>query len=191
MRDDDRGASDPERHDAWELFETRHHPAEIFYGVLAFLFAAWLLTQLGSQTTHFDNEPLTRQPALWSAISIVGMLLFGTLEVYFYWRRNDKLDLAELWSELLRWLKAVEYFAWFMAYVVAVPMLGYLPVTIVFCLLLVWRLVYREPRLFVSAILVAAGTVILFKSFLQVKIPGGAVYEYLPEGLRNFMILYL
>ena len=32
-------------------------------------------------------------------------------------------------------------------------------------------------------------TVVLFKSLLQVKIPGGAVYEFLPGALRNFMIL--
>ena len=33
--------------------------------------------------------------------------------------------------------------------------------------------------------------VLLFKAFLQVKIPGSALYEVLPGGLRNFFILYL
>ena len=31
--------------------------------------------------------------------------------------------------------------------------------------------------------------VLVFKSMLSVKIPGGEIYEYLPAALRNFMIL--
>lgn len=192
MNDDDEDRREtPEHHDAWELFEARHHPAEIFYGILSFVFAAFLLTQIGSQTTFFDSMPLTRQPALWPVVAIVGMLVFGTLEVFFYWRRNDSFDQSILWPEVMLWLRAVEYFGWFMAYVLAVPIFGYLPSTIVFCLLLVWRLGYRRSRIYVAAVAIGIATVILFKSFLQVKIPGGQVYEYLPAGLRNFMILYL
>ncbi|EPJ45233.1 MAG: hypothetical protein OFPI_37520 [Osedax symbiont Rs2] len=37
----------------------------------------------------------------------------------------------------------------------------------------------------------AVATVVIFKSLLEVKIPGGASYQYLPEGIRNFMIVYL
>jgi len=33
--------------------------------------------------------------------------------------------------------------------------------------------------------------VVVFKSFLQVKIPGGQLYEFLPDGIRNFMLVYL
>ena len=31
--------------------------------------------------------------------------------------------------------------------------------------------------------------VALFKSFLQVKLPAGQIYEVLPDGLRQFMII--
>jgi hypothetical protein len=31
--------------------------------------------------------------------------------------------------------------------------------------------------------------VLIFKTFLEVKIPGGAIYEFLPNTLRSFMIL--
>jgi len=31
--------------------------------------------------------------------------------------------------------------------------------------------------------------VVIFKSFLEVKIPGGVIYEFLPNVLRNFFIL--
>ena len=78
-----------------------------------------------------------------------------------------------------------------MAYVFVVPVAGYLPVTLAFCAALTWRIGYRDWRIIVAAMATGAATVILFKAFLSVRIPGGAVYEYLPAALRNFMILYM
>ena len=40
------------------------------------------------------------------------------------------------------------------------------------------------------AVLFSVVVVVLFKSLLQVKIPGGAVYNLLPDAARNFMTLY-
>ena len=42
----------------------------------------------------------------------------------------------------------------------------------------------------IAAIGGAAIIVVIFKSFLQVMIPGGAIYEALPGGLRQFMLTY-
>ena len=66
-----------------------------------------------------------------------------------------------------------------------------LPATVLFCLVLTYRLGYRGAKFHVAAALTAVATVVVFKSFLGVKIPGGAVYEYLPAALRNFMVLHL
>ena len=38
--------------------------------------------------------------------------------------------------------------------------------------------------------IMVAVIVLLFKSFLQVKLPGGRIYEVLPDGLRSFMLTY-
>ncbi len=48
---------------------------------------------------------------------------------------------------------------------------------------------YRSSRYLVAAALLGLAIVVVFKTGLSVKIPGGALYEYLPGGLRNFMIL--
>ena len=37
--------------------------------------------------------------------------------------------------------------------------------------------------------LTGIATVVIFKSLLGVKIPGGLVYEYLPGTIRNVMIV--
>jgi hypothetical protein len=41
------------------------------------------------------------------------------------------------------------------------------------------------------SVVIGAAIVLFFKAFLQVKIPGAALYEYLPVGIRTFFILYL
>jgi len=39
------------------------------------------------------------------------------------------------------------------------------------------------------SIITGLSIVLIFKTFLEVKIPGGAIYEFLPNTLRSFMIL--
>ena len=92
--------------------------------------------------------------------------------------------------EVLTWLRAGEYVLWFMAYVYAVPTVGYLPCTIIFTVLLALRMGYRKASTLGWAALAGILIVVVFKSLLQVKIPGAAAYEYLPDGLRNIMIVY-
>ena len=78
-----------------------------------------------------------------------------------------------------------------MAYVLLVPQLGYLPSTILFMILLSFRAGYRSKNMLFTAACVAVFVVVLFKSFLQVKVPGGQAYEMLPDAIRSFMLTYL
>ncbi|MEW5420508.1 tripartite tricarboxylate transporter TctB family protein [Amorphus sp. 3PC139-8] len=168
-----------------------HHPAELVYGAAAFLFAVALLTQIPNEITWVKRAALVSQPGFWPVISIVGMLIFGAAELVFAIRRNRAADLPAIRSELLAWLRALEFLVWFIAYVALVPLAGYLPTTLAFACLLTWRLGYRSARMIAAAALLAIVTVVVFKGLLSVRIPGGAVYELLPPAIRNFMILYL
>ena len=87
------------------------------------------------------------------------------------------------------WLLAFEYFAWFMLYVYATPVIGYLAATVLFLVALTFRVGYRDKRMTIAAVATGFAIVLIFKSFLGVKIPGGAVYESLPDTLRSFMII--
>lgn len=167
------------------------HPAELVFGVLAFAFALFLLVQVPSQTTWVEGAGLASQPALWPVVAVVGMTLFGAAELSFAWRRTRPSDRGRIRAEVIDWSRSLEYVLWFMGYVWLVPRLGYLPATLVFCVGLAFRLGYRCARMLIAAALVGAATVVVFKAFLNVRIPGGTVYEYLPPALRNFMILYL
>jgi hypothetical protein len=58
-----------------------------------------------------------------------------------------------------------------------------------FCALLAVRVGYRAPQTVASAVAVGIGIVLVFKTLLSVKIPGGAAYDVLPEAVRNFLII--
>lgn len=181
------------KNDLHDLVEPRHHHAEILFGLAAFLFAVFLATQAGSQLTWDSSRSLVNQPGFWPLVSIGGMILFGAFELFFCWRRNTsgRSKGRSVAAEVGVWLKSLEYAIWLMIYVLAAPYLGYLLTTLLFCLLLTLRLGYRQQQTLIASLLLGLATVIIFKSLLSVKIPGGAVYEYLPAAIRNFMILYL
>lgn len=183
--------SDPvDRQQLAEMTVGRRHRAEIVFGVFSLGAALLLLSQIGTETSWVDGRPVIRQPAFWPAVAIVGMIVFGAFELASTWRALRTRQSGAIGPEVVRWLLALEYLAWFLAYVWAVPVLGYLPTTITFCAALSFRLGYRRRHALLAAVLTGVGTVVVFKSLLGVKIPGGMVYEYLPNGIRNVLILY-
>lgn len=154
---------------------------------LAFLALTLLmLSMITSETRWVDKTRLFAQPRFWPAVALIGMAVMGGLHLYrLPWRKITRYD---IW-ETRKWLMVVEYALWFMAYVMLVPILGYLPVTLVFVPALSWRMGYRGAKMMSLSLLFAFSVVILFKSLLAVKIPGGAIYDYLPGALRTFFIV--
>jgi len=187
----DPSAGQVEQHDISELVEPKHHRAEIVFGVLSFAVALFLLSQIPGETTWANGRRFVEQPGFWPIVSIAGMTIFGAFELFYTWRRLGRHGGGDVKAEVFDWARALEYVVWFMAYVFAVPVTGYLPTTVVFCAALTWRLGYRSARMIGAGVLVGIATVVVFKSLLSVRIPGGAVYDLLPEATRNFMILYL
>jgi len=155
------------------------------FAMLFVLFCVFLLTQLGAETKYTEGKTLLNQPRFWPAVSVIGMLCFGLGHLFAVRRTRNK----KVWHELLIWLSAFEYLIWFMLYVKAVTFIGYLPATILFMLALCLRLGYRSRRSLVLSALTACCIVLVFKTALAVKIPGGALYEFLPAAIRNFMIV--
>ncbi|MEL6963109.1 MAG: tripartite tricarboxylate transporter TctB family protein [Pseudomonadota bacterium] len=158
--------------------------------IFALLFLAvslLLVWQLEGETKFSAKGQLAAQPAFWPAIGVIGMAVFGGLHALGEWRQRDA---RRGLGEVAIWLRSFEYLAWFMAYVFAVPIIGYLPTTLIFAVTLAFRAGYRSPKLLGAAALMGVGVVLIFKTFLSVKIPGGALYEYLPDGLRSAALIY-
>lgn len=150
--------------------------------------SALLLALIGQQTAWVDNTKLSAQPRFWPAVGLLLMVIAVGFHAWrLPWREVTRFDRVEL----RRWLTVFEYAGWFMVYVLVVPLLGYLPTTLIFVPALAWRMGYRSRRMMVICIAFSVVVVVVFKSFLSVKIPGGLVYEYLPGALRSFAILNL
>ena len=165
--------------------------AELVFGAIALAGAVLLLMLIPGQTVFKPQWAWSKQPALFSVLSIVGMVVFGVLEVIATWPSLRRPNAVAAGPELRRWVRGLEFAAWFMVYVALVPWLGYLLATIAFCLALTWRMGYRSARILGSALGVALFTVLLFKSLLSVKIPAGIWYDWLLDAWANFMIIYL
>ncbi|MEM8980915.1 MAG: tripartite tricarboxylate transporter TctB family protein [Pseudomonadota bacterium] len=171
-----------------ELFKRDRRPGDIVFAWVFLLFALFLLSQLGSQAPWNPRAKIFSQPAFWPTTAVVLMVGFAGLHVL-----SSALSprLVGRWAEIWAWVRSLEYAGWFMAYVFLVPFVGYLPTTVVFAVLLGLRAGYRSWAKL--GLLAGLGLVIVlvFKGFLQVKIPGGALYEYLPVALRSFFLTYL
>lgn len=163
----------------------------VFSAVL-FLFALFLMANMWSQTLWQPGRPFAAQPGFWPRLAVCGMVACSAYNLY-----RSRLDLRVVTPEhsaareLLIWARSIEFALWFMAYVFATPVIGYLVASVLFAGALAVRAGYRTLRAILTAVAVGALTVVVFKAFLQVKIPGGAVYEALPDGVRNFFLIYL
>lgn len=174
-----------------QLVELQQHPAQWIFATMLLVGSLILLSQLGEQAKFPASKPFVSQPGFWPAISLSGMTFFAACFLYSSWKNRAPDGTASAASEVLAWFKVIEYPLWFLTYVWVVPLAGYLLSSLIFPVLMCWRLGYRDKRFYGIALIVSFSVVVIFKSLLEVKIPGGEIYNYLPEALRNFMIINL
>ncbi len=161
---------------------------QVLFAGCFLVFVLFLVATFPSQTTWVKKTRLFAQPGFWPAVSVGGMALFGGLHL---WRLRPLRHGAEDWAEFLVWARALEFAVWFLIYVWLVPLIGYVVASVLFVPALALRMGYRGGFWIGLSVLFGVAVVVLFKSWLQVKIPGGALYEYLPDALRGFFILNL
>ena len=170
-----------------DLFKRYRRPGDLVFAVFFLLFALFLLMNLDGQTTWVKRTKVVSQPAFWPMVSVWLMTIFAALHLL---GSLVSPRIPGRLAEVTFWLKSLEYIAWFLIYVICVPYAGYLISTVVFTMLLAFRLGYRGAKGLGAAAFAGLFIVVLFKSFLQVKVPGGKIYEVLPDGLRAFMLTY-
>ncbi|WP_121067249.1 tripartite tricarboxylate transporter TctB family protein [Chachezhania antarctica] len=172
-----------------DLFQRYRRPGDFFIAALAFLFALFLLFNLPTQAPWLPRVKTFAQPAFWPGVAVIAMVVFSLLHLI---GAMVSERIPGRMAEVLEWIKAVEYAIWFMAYVWLVPIIGYLPATLAFTILLTLRLGYRGWRWILAAAVFGTLVVVIFKGFLGVRIPAGEVYQSLPSGpFRTFVMTYL
>ena len=169
-----------------QLFKRERRAGDLVFAIAFLLLTVFLVSQLGEETKWMKRTKFFAQPAFWPTVSLLGMLFFAVLHLLGS-ICSPKIHGRKI--EVFFWFRSLEYALWFLLYVYAVPEIGYLGASILFMLGLTFRLGYREIKIYLIAVFTAFSIVLVFKTFLQVKIPGGQIYEYLPDAMRNFMIL--
>jgi len=169
-----------------EFFPDGRKPGEILFSALMIILGGLLLAALPWQTTWLDGRGLAAQPRLWPAISLSGLILFASMH---FGMRLQVARTPGRWREGLAWILSLEYVVWYLLYVWAIPQIGYLIATILFCVLLTYRIGYRRHALLIAAIF-GLLVVLVFKAGFNVKIPAGALYDYAPDNLRYILQRY-
>jgi len=170
-----------------QMFKRYRRPGDLVFATLFLLFAMWLASQLQTQTVWANGQHLFAQPRFWPAVGVFGMVIFGALH-FLGSLASDRIP--GRWPEVLSWVRALEFVGWFLAYVWLVPQAGYLLATLLFMGALTLRMGYRDGRMIAAALATGLGIVLLFRTFLQVRLPGGQLYHHLPDGLSTFMLTY-
>lgn len=172
-----------------DVFKRYRRPGDLVISLLSFVFAIALLTALPGQITWIEGLALYAQPAFWPSVAVWAMVGFSGLHLVGALLSERIRGRRE---EVLYWLKSLEFAVWFIAYVMVVPKLGYLPSTLIFTFALTYRLGYRRWTWFGAAVLFSVAVVIGFKGLLRVKIPAGEIYSLLPPGdFRLFAMIWL
>ena len=169
-----------------------YQAGDLVFAMLMLFIVLVLLVSIPFETKWFDGVPLVKQPRLWPTFCLVGMALFGLLYSIQIWR-SYKIQLGQVQgelNELSSWLRPLEFVFYFVLYVWSVPLAGYLLSTLLFFSLLTIRAGYRTLLMFWVSLATGFGIVIVFKSLLQVKIASGAIYDFLPDGLATFFMIY-
>jgi len=172
-----------------DRFTKTKSSGQVVFVLAAILIVVILLSQVTQQTVWTDRaRNFASQPRFWPAVALI--VMFAGFVGHFALMRRRRPGALD-WIETRRWAEPLEYLLWFMAYVLAVPVAGFLPMSLLLALALTWRLGYRRRLHLWCAGGFAIATVILFKGFLGVNIPGGQIYELLPSALRSFALTNL
>jgi len=106
------------------------------------------------------------------------------------WRTRFMLPTSARY-ELTKYAAALEFVLYFIAYTLIVPVLGYLLSTLIMGTWLTWRLGYRSLIWVLRGLLCSFVTVVIFRTFLQIKTPASIwLYDQLPTTIRAFMLTY-
>ncbi|WP_166418757.1 tripartite tricarboxylate transporter TctB family protein [Cochlodiniinecator piscidefendens] len=171
-----------------DLFKRYRRPGDIVFAVVFLLFSLFLLSQLGEQTQVVNRTKWFAQPSLWPRIAIYCMVVFAILHMV---SSAVSPRIPGRWPEVIFWLRSLEYVAYFLIYVIMVPWIGYLPSTVLFAVFLAIRVGFRNKTTLMAAVAFGVVVPVIFRAGLQVRVPAGAVYEYLPDSIRIFFLTNL
>ena len=171
-----------------KLLRRHQSPGDLVFAIFLLLASLFLLLFLFEETKWINGTSWFSQPRFWPAVSIFGMVIFAFFNLIALLNSTQKPSSK---NEVVFWFRSLEYVFYFLLYVILVPIIGYFTATLLFAILVVIRSGRFTSRKLFFAVLFSILVVLLFRGILEVKIPGGEIYNYLPLNIRTFALLYL
>jgi len=167
-------------------------PGRLIVAVFFLLFGAGGLALLPAFTgTSPGDEGWFTQPWLMPALTLTLLTVAALIHTLRLWRDRGPVSAAGLAGELWMWLRAGEFFFWYVLYIWLLGVLGYGLSTFVFIAGLGFRVGLRQPRWIFAALAVTVAMTLLFRLALEIWVPAADLYEVLPPVVRNFMQQYM
>ena len=164
-----------------------------FYGFM-FIASVGLLLLLPIATTP---GPATQgwwtQPAFMPRLSLLAMALSATYLCVQHFRapRPANANAAEnvsVTNELWQWFKPFEFFVYYIGYIWLLGLIGYFLASLLFILVLSWRVGLRSARWLLMGLLFAIALVAMFRWALGVWVPPAELYGLFPKDIRIFLM---
>lgn len=166
-------------------FKRERRPGDLVFAVLFVIIALALTAALPAQAKFVQGMKFIAQPAFWPVVGVSMMLGFGSIHIVSSLLSPRTIGRLR---EVSLWIRSLEYVVWFYVYVITIPVLGYLPSTLIFVVSLCLRLGYRSAAVLSAGAVFSVAVVLVFKAGLGVALPAGEIYNNLPDGIRNFMM---
>lgn len=169
------------------MFKRERRPGDLVFAIAFVAIALALAFALPTQAPFLADTKFVAQPGFWPLVAVTMMVVFGAINLLTSINSPRIFGRArEVWF----WLRSLEFVGWFYLYVLVIPLLGYLPTSVLFVPLLCFRLGYRSKAILGHGVLFAIAVVLIFKTGLGVALPAGQIYNLLPDAMRNFFIVY-
>ena len=169
-------------------------PGRLIVAVFFLLFGALGLVLLPTFTgTSPGDEGWFTQPWLMPTLTLTLLTVASLVHTLRLWRDRQSVTArseSTLPREVWMWLRASEFFTWYVLYIWLLGVLGYGLSTFVFIAGLGFRVGLREPRWFLAALGMTIAMTLLFRFGLKIWVPAADLYELLPKDIRNFMQRY-
>ena len=140
------------------------------------------------------DEGWFTQPWLMPLLTLGLLGAASLLYVVALWRNGEfareKMSGAALAGEAWIWLKSAEFFAWYVAYIVLLGLIGYSFSTFLFVACLSLRVGLRQPKWLLAALGITLAMTLLFRLGLEIWVPPADLYDLLPKSVGVFLQRY-
>lgn len=182
-----------------ELFNFTRGRADVLFSLLFLAAALFLALSFIGQSGWEDRDlpqrrlgKVLKQPWVGPMMALVILVpaALGNLALSLRRALRDrrKHQPNRTLYEVMQWIRALEFIAYFIVYTRSIEIVGYLFATMIFAVLMTQRLGYRSWRWAGIALGASFVSVVFFRTLLQIKTPVNiGLYNQLPDALERFM----